>query len=102
MNLKPGLLVFLLFATLQLHAELSNSFQQTKAKAESGDIRAQNELAKMYLKGMGVETNFVEAVKWLRKAADKDDAKSQVNLGECYHHGLGVQMDYIEAVKWYR
>src|SRR5215831_18843044 len=93
---------FLLCVTFQLRAELSDSFEQIKAKAEAGDIDAQKHMAKMYGAGLGVETNFVEAAKWLRKAADKGDAMSQSNLGAFYLGGLGVRQDYAEAVKWFR
>src|SRR3974390_805842 len=84
---------FLLSATLQLHAESSDSFEQTKAKAEAGDIDAQKQMAKMYAKGVGVETNFVEAVKWLRKAADKGDAQAQLTLGVFLENGQGLPQD---------
>ena len=47
----------------------------TKVKAGLGDIRAQANLGIMYLKGDGVEQNYVEAGKWLRKAADQGDAQ---------------------------
>src|SRR5215472_717039 len=101
MNLKLGLLVSLLWATLQLHAETPTSFEEIKAKAEAGDIDAQKHLATMYAEGIGVETNFVEAAKWDLKAADNGDAKSQFNLGFRFDKGLGVRQDYADAVKWY-
>ncbi len=47
-------------------------------------------------------TDYVEAVKWFRKAAEQNYAEAQNNLGACYATGQGVAKDYVEAVKWYR
>ena len=55
-----------------------------------------------YGNGQGVEKDYVEAVKWLRKAAEQNNAKAQLNLGLCYGNDQGVEKDYGEAVKWYR
>jgi hypothetical protein len=46
--------------------------------------------------------DYVEAVKWYRKAAEQGDAVAQNNLGVMYKKGRGVTQDYAEAVKWYR
>jgi TPR repeat protein len=46
--------------------------------------------------------NYVEAVKWFRKAAEQGHAIAQYNLGNCYDNGWGVTQNYAEAVKWYR
>ena len=52
--------------------------------------------------GDGVPQDYVEAVKWYRKAADQGDANAQTSLGYAYHEGKGVPKDYFESVKWYR
>ncbi len=49
-----------------------------------------------------METDRVEAVKWLRKAAVQNDTKAQITLGRCYFTGDGVEKDLAEAVKWIR
>lgn len=46
--------------------------------------------------------NYVEAVKWYRKAAEQGLAEAQYNLGVCYANGQGITQSYTEAVKWYR
>ena len=56
----------------------------------------------MYDDGKGVPQDYVEAVKWYRKAAEKGFAPAQVNLGRMYDEGAGVPQDYAEAVKWVR
>ena len=53
---------------------LAQSLDETRAKAEKGDAKAQYELAMSYFKGTGVAKDEAEAVKWMRKAADQGDA----------------------------
>jgi TPR repeat protein len=72
-----------------------------RAKAQKGDALAQYYLGSCYFKGHGVAANYVEAVKWFRRAAEQNDAKAQCILGACYATGHGVATNYVEAVKWY-
>ena len=46
--------------------------------------------------------NYIEAIKWWRKAAEQGYAKAQTLLGSCYHNGQGVEKSYTEAAKWLR
>lgn len=86
-----------------LRAEtIENVFEDTKAKAEKGDVQAQYSLGVMYVKGDGVSQDYAEAVTWFRKAAEKGNANAQSGLGSMYADGLGVTQSYAEAVKWYR
>ena len=77
-------------------------FDQNKADAEKGNANAQAYLGYCYHNGQGVAKDYVEAVKWYRKAAEQGNAAAQCNLGICYEHGNGVRKDKAEAVKWYR
>ena len=70
--------------------------------AEQGNSSAQNSLGYRYQYGQGVSQNYVEAVKWYRKAAEQGNSIAQDNLGNMYYNGKGVSQDYVEAVKWYR
>ena len=56
----------------------------------------------MYDKGKGVETNYVKAAVWYRKAAEQGEGRAQNNLGYAYMEGLGVETNYVKAVEWYR
>jgi S1-C subfamily serine protease len=47
-----------------------------------------------------VAKDYVEAVKWYRRAAEQNSAGAQYNLGTCCAHGDGVPKDYVEAYKW--
>jgi TPR repeat protein len=101
-----GFLAVVLCAGVQLNAQqagaVTESFEVAKAKAEQGIAESQKQLGVMYENGQGVATNFVEAVKWYRKAAEQGIAEAQSRLGFCYDKGQGVTQDYGEAVKWYR
>ncbi|MFT5392026.1 MAG: localization factor PodJL [Gammaproteobacteria bacterium] len=55
----------------------------------------------MYQNGKGVPLDYVESVKWYRKAADQGDPEGQFNLGTMYEHGLGVPKDYQMARSLY-
>ena len=70
--------------------------------AEQGDVRAQNELGRMYSQGLGTSKNEIEAVKWWGIAAHQGYGRAQYNLGLAFANGRGVTMDLAEAVKWYR
>ena len=90
---------------LQSSAGAANREQQIvglKARAESGDVRAQVELGTAYATGDGVVEDDVEAIKWFRKAAEKREAAGEYSLGEMYLSGRGVYADLAEAVKWMR
>ena len=64
------------------------------ASTEAGDFQAGQEA---YGRG-----DFVEAVKWYRKAAEQGLSQAQYNLGVMYAEGRGVEQNDAEAVKWYR
>lgn len=46
------------------------------------------------------KNNFLEAVKWFRKAAEQGDARAKRELGFCYQFGRGVAQDITEAMAW--
>lgn len=68
--------------------------------AAEGGIEACNYLGTHYYLGVGVERDFVEAVRWFRVAALAEDPQGQRNLGVMYLRGLGVKKDYHQAYGW--
>ena len=104
-----ALLAALLFAFCLLcpraHAQQDEAarsrFFAEEAKAKQGNARAQLMLGICYYLGKGVAKDFVEAVKWYRKAAEQGDAGAQFLLGDCYVIGEGVAKDFVEAYGWY-
>ncbi|MCX6872834.1 MAG: tetratricopeptide repeat protein [Verrucomicrobia bacterium] len=79
-----------------------SEFDEAKAKAETGDASAQNNLGVYYIHGRGVAKDEANAVEWFRKAAAQGQAEAQCNLGICYDKGCGVAKDASEAAKWLR
>jgi len=79
-----------------------NDVNELTLKANQGDAEAQVNLGECYAKGEGVKQDYVEAVKWFRKAAEQGNVNAQYNLGLCYYNGYGVKQDDVEAVKWFR
>jgi len=75
-------------------------FEKTKAEAEEGDAKAQNNLGVMYAKGQGVDQDFKEAVKWYQKAADQGDAMAQTSCAVMYYKGEEVEQNYVTAYAW--
>jgi len=100
-----GFLLLVLWAGVQLHAQQTDvqrkQLDEIKAKAEVGDANAQCTLAETYYAGKVVPQDYVESVKWFRKAADQGNAEAQFNLGACYNFGTGVTRDVGEAIKWW-
>ena len=107
MRLRAALL-FAIFISVSPHAYTQpkapapESIEALRARAEKGDVDAQNNLGEMYAKGQDVTQDYAEAVKWYRKAADGGYARAQFNLGFSYITERGVMRDYGEAVKWFR
>lgn len=98
------LTLILCLVSFNTYAFTLQEFNDFKLKAEQGDVRAQVRLGFCYKNGnygKGVTKDFVEAVKWFRKAAEQGDAEGQWTLGDCYFEGSGVIKDQAEAVKWY-
>ena len=65
------------------------------------DAMAQYWVGVMYLKGQGVEQDYEEASKWLRKASEQSVPNAQYKLAKLYAEGNGVPQDYEYAYIWY-
>ena len=76
------------------------SVDQVTAKAEAGDAAAECDLGLRYMRGNGVAKDYVQGVKWFRKAAQQNYAEGQRYLGIAYTEGIGVQKDYDQAFAW--
>ena len=103
---KLSAVIFLLAVSIRLSAQQTDNdsklFEEAKANAEKGDAEGETQLGMHYAFGTGVPKNYLEAVKWYRKAADQNYAGAQFALGASYARGEGVVQDYGEAVKWFR
>ena len=109
-----GLLVLMLTATASASQKLTKEelesiinppcsggdFVRCFSGAEAGHIASQSGLGDMFRKGNGVAQNFVQAVKWYRRAAAAGDKDAQYWLGVMYFNGAGIQKDYRFAYMW--
>ncbi|HEX3181680.1 MAG TPA: tetratricopeptide repeat protein [Beijerinckiaceae bacterium] len=71
----------------------------TKA-AKQGHVRAASKLGLLYVLGVGVDQDYAEGVKWLKKAAERNDLIAQGTLAAMYSVGQGVSKDLNEANRW--
>ncbi len=78
------------------------AFEAFSALADQGEVDAQFNLGVMYVAGLGVSQDDVEAVRWFQQAAEQGHSLAQHNLGAMYAQGRGVPQDDAEAVRWYR
>lgn len=61
----------------------------------------QYELWRIYYFGLGVDKDFVEAARYLKKAAEGGLPKAQMQLAFRYLDGEGVPKDNVHAYKWF-
>ncbi len=69
--------------------------------AAGGNARAQYNVGVMYEEGLGVPTDYTEALGWLLQAADQGNAEAKNHLGFLYLYGRGVSQDYVSAHMWF-
>lgn len=87
----------------KLQSNTSKSkIDQIRAKAEKGDMNAQNDLGYAYSKGEGVAQDKAEAFKWYSKAAKQGFSYAQFNLGLFYARGISTEQNWEEAVRFYQ
>jgi TPR repeat protein len=54
----------------------------------------------MYYNGQGVQRDYAEATKWLRRATERGYAPAQAYLGIMHWNGQGVPRDPVLAYMW--
>jgi AcrR family transcriptional regulator len=86
-------------------ADQSASVQQMTPlirRAESGDAKAQSQLAFAYLRGSGVKRDIDAAVRWSREAAAKGEPDAEYLLGSLMQSGTGLSRDPKQAFAWFQ
>lgn len=86
-----------------LNVTSSQFYEEAEKRAEAGDSESQ------YAMGMGCykghlccpDGDFVEASRWLLKAAKQGHVLAQVTLGICYRNGEGLPKDEVEAYAYF-
>ncbi|HWM61199.1 MAG TPA: tetratricopeptide repeat protein, partial [Rhizomicrobium sp.] len=74
---------------------------RTIALADAGDARAQARLALAYLRGQGVASDPVTALRWSIVAAREGQPVAQYLLGALYQQGEHVPADPQRAFAWF-
>jgi len=86
-----------------IHRQLAGTpVAQLMARADSGESRAQAQLAFAYLRGDGVEKNPLSALRWATQAAGRGEPVAQYLLGTLYQKGPqrpGITADPPRAFK---
>lgn len=76
-----------------------------KRLAETGHALYQNYLGRIYsgqFPEFGIRhLNYVEAIRWWKKAAAQGSGAAEISLGISYVQGLGVPPDIWQAIPWY-
>lgn len=105
-DMNPKLLITLLLCMLLggigATAQAQTSIDETRKKAEAGDVEAQMKMATTYYYGYGMEANQAEGAKWYQMAAEQGHLKAIYILGELYYYGSGVEQDVTKAIEWWR
>lgn len=99
-RLFPVLAIFVWLTVPLLSAD--DFLDELIKKAEAGKAQDQLVLGVAYHSGKHIAKNYIEAMKWFRKAAEQGDATAQYFLGLIYVNGEGIEKDYMEAMKWFR
>jgi TPR repeat protein len=98
-----ALLLFLITSSFSEEKyELQRYSPELLKKAESGDPKAQLQLAGCYNEGRGIKKDKTQALGWIEKAANQNYPKAQAALGQCYLDGEIVQKNEKEAFRWYK
>lgn len=82
-----------------------NAAKYYKLAADANLSPAQYELAKLYMRGEGVQINFKEAFRLFYLAATNESMPwpgAYTNLGLLYYEGVGIERNLEESIKWYR
>src|SRR5437016_5441815 len=85
-----------------LNRSMPRTWHGTPRRSIPRPARAQNQLAYIYERGLGVSIDLSEAARWYRFAAEQGESNAQFQLGFLYANGRGVTRDDSEAAQWCR
>ena len=77
-------------------------FDETMAKAKTGDAEARYELSRLFYVGEGTKRDKDESNRWCLMAAEQGLAKAQCMWGLTLLKGDGVTPDAKQAAEWFR
>lgn len=82
--------------------DFATAMKMFKPLADKNNVAAQVNLGNLYMKGWGVEPNYLLARHWYLKAAEQGERMAQTKLGILYYYGLGVDRDPLQAARWFQ
>jgi uncharacterized protein len=89
-----------LLAQEQSSVNAVSAISRTGKELMAGEqIEAWFAIASMYQKGVDLEQNDHEAIKWLTKAADGGSAQAKVQMAGMYANGQGVPKDFARVLE---
>lgn len=77
-------------------------FLEIEGKAKQGDPKNQWILSDLYKKGLCVNKDDAEAIKWLIKAAEQGYKSAFMDLGIYYKEGWGTEKNPQKAFNWFQ
>ncbi len=86
--------------TIEVDYENNPSLGYSISKNRRGIGEAQNNLALLYMKGLGVKQNAKKAFSLLKDSTNNKFALAQLSLSVCYLEGIGTKRNNINAFKW--
>lgn len=102
---------FFLYGTKENKPDFEKAMELLQVEAGQGNGFASYDLGRMYLLGLGCDTNENEAQRWFRdaleafhtaeKAADKK-AYLRYRIGKCHDYGHGTEQSYEESARWFQ
>jgi len=69
--------------------------------ATAGEMRAQGMVGYLYKKGLGVQQDETEALRWFKLSAEQGYGFGQNELGLAYSTGKGAPQDLVRAAMWF-
>lgn len=84
-----------------LGKDYQKAFSYFQMAAQKGLPIAQNDLAGMYFKGIGIQKNEKEAYFWYEKSAKNNFAEAQYNLANIYSDGSLIKQNNEKALELY-
>ena len=85
-----------------LNRDYETAMKMFKPLADKGNAAAQVNVGNLYMKGLGVDSNYTLARHWYLKAAEQGERMAQSKLGIIYFYGLGVEKNPTEAFNWFQ
>jgi len=93
----------MLFQGQGIDPDKRNGFKWLMQAAEGGKKTPESLaiIGQMYLRGITVPQNFLEAKRWLTQGAEQGSMAAQVDLAYMLYNGLGGERDYGKALAFY-